>query len=85
MNDPAIEAARRAYVARNGNLGVLMIDVAVAREALNPLRGLHSPFKRDYPGGDGRVVCNHCLGPVDWPCSTARLVYAEDELAQETK
>ena len=26
------------------------------------------------------IVCNHCLGPIEWPCATARLIYREDEL-----
>lgn len=54
--------------------------VSAAREALAPLKDIHRPFTRDYVGGDGRTVCSHCLGPVDWPCLTARLVYAEEEL-----
>jgi len=26
------------------------------------------------------IVCNHCLGPIDWPCPTAKLIYREDAL-----
>lgn len=86
MSDPAIEAAQRAWdspywhtytACSEGSLAV-----AAAREALKPIRELHRPFTRDYPGGDGRTVCNHCLGPVNWPCTTAIYSYASDEVSQ---
>lgn len=51
-----------------------------ADATLKQVRHLHRPFTRNYTGGDGRTVCNHCLGPVDWPCSTARAVYTTEEL-----
>lgn len=50
--------------------------------AMKQVRDLHRPFTRNYPGGDGRTVCNHCLGPVDWPCASARAVYSVEELAR---
>lgn len=85
MSDPAVEAARRA-MKRDPHGGVSLYDIAeirvnTAREALASIRELHRPFQRvDYPGADGRTVCNHCLGPTDWPCLTARLCYTADEL-----
>lgn len=85
MTDPAVEAAQRAWDAgfpgypRDAGL------IAAAREALAPLRELHRPFDRrtsiyPIPNDPHTVVCNHCLGPIDWPCATARLIYREDEL-----
>lgn len=85
--DPAIEAAQRAWRDQTGSapLGddnyTIRVRTLSAREALAPLRELHRPFTRTgYPGADGRTVCNHCLGPIDWPCATARLVYPAQEL-----
>lgn len=79
MSDPAVQAAQRATAASGGFVSTH--DIQSAREALAPIRELHRPFQRvDYPGADGRTVCNHCLGPTDWPCLTARLCYTTDEL-----
>ncbi|KLO31900.1 hypothetical protein ABW16_01845 [Mycolicibacter heraklionensis] len=78
MSDPAVEAARRAWKGRQIPMPPDLI--VAAREALTPIRELHRPFTRDYLGGDGRTVCDHCLGPVDWPCLTARFAYASEEL-----
>ena len=84
--DPAVQAAQRAF-ARIENDELTYAPerakdmIAAAREALAPIREMHRPFQRvDYPGADGRTVCNHCLGPTDWPCLTARLCYTTDEL-----
>ncbi|MCV7434850.1 hypothetical protein [Mycolicibacterium bacteremicum] len=48
----------------------------------SPIRELHRPFDRPLSWGNTQTerVCAHCLGPISWPCATARLVYAEDEL-----
>jgi hypothetical protein len=86
--DPAEEAARSAFQDQWPDQGDLefrhsiegRFGVAAAREALAPLKDIHRPFTRNYTGGDGRTVCHHCLGPVDWPCLTARMVYPEEEL-----
>lgn len=55
---------------------------AAAREALAPIKELHRPLDRsNLPYSvDNRVVCNHCLGPIDWPCPTSLLIYSSDEL-----
>ncbi len=37
-------------------------------------------------GAEFIIVCNHCLGPVEWPCVTASYAYtaeARDELREE--
>ena len=83
VHDPAVEAARRAnlaYAPRNAQ--PLEQMVAAAREALAPIRDLHRPFDRPIRWGSGvtEQVCNHCHGPVPWPCTTAVHVYREDEL-----
>lgn len=48
-----------------------------------PLRELHRPFDRPISWGNTQTerVCAHCLGPVAWPCATARLVYSSEELS----
>lgn len=58
-----------------------MLDAA--REALKPLRELHRPLDRPISWGNTQTerVCHHCLGPVKWPCLTARLVYSSEELS----
>ena len=84
--DPAVEAAQRAWSAEGwgGELELSEghLAIAAAREALAPIRNLHRPLDRSrLPySTDNRVVCNHCLGPIDWPCATARLIYPEGEL-----
>lgn len=93
MSDPAVEAARCAWESsdddisqnipyRAGEPGIWTPAPmeAAAREALKPIRDRHRPFTRDYPGGDGRTVCNHCLGPRDWPCPDALDAYTSEEL-----
>lgn len=82
--DPAVEAARLAIsrFSTGTHLYPRSVAVEAAREALAPVRDVHRRFERvGYPGADGRVVCSHCLGPVDWPCATARLVYSAEELS----
>ncbi len=91
VHDPAVEAAKRAIGDRHWwmtRLDDSEIDklseygVAAAREALAPIRDLHRPFDRPIRWGSGvtEQVCNHCHGPVPWPCTTAVHVYREDEL-----
>ena len=82
MTDPATEAAQRAWKLEET---AWAIAVAAAREALAPIRELHRPHDRTKPPYHNprdphTIVCNHCLGPIDWPCLTARLIYREDEL-----
>lgn len=90
MTDPAIEAAKRSAPEAFGTRGELnspnsvrgALAVTAAREALKPIRELHRRLDRatlKYTLDD-RVVCSHCLGPVDWPCATGRLIYSESEL-----
>lgn len=76
---PAVEAARRVHIARTGGAGVVWADVQAAIEALKPIRELH----RSYTSSGGRYtddleVCRAC--DRDWPCATARLIYAAEEL-----
>lgn len=85
MTDPAIEAAQRAWDTQNAS-GMrkswaqlpkdntfVLLQVAAAREALAPLREMH----RKEP--DGRYPkCPECR--YDWPCATAYLIYAKNEL-----
>lgn len=84
--DPAVEAAQRAWAAfdptRTERNTTVLLQVAAAREALQPIRDRHRPFTRDFPGGDGRTVCTYCLGPRDWPCLDARDAYPSEELSQ---
>lgn len=84
MTDPAVEAAQRAWD-KNKVRSFSVQRIMAAREALAPLRDLHRPFDRrtsiyPIPNDPHTIVCRHCLGPIDWPCATARLIYREDEL-----
>ena len=79
MSDPAVEAAQRAWP----YLGMMCADPnglaeAAAREALAPIRELHRVGLTDNPYYDNDKECIECR--EDWPCATARLVYAEGEL-----
>lgn len=76
MSDPAIEAAQRALNAYAVSATCLNSAVAAAREALKPIRKLHS--KADMPWG--APYCLHCK--AIWPCATARLVYSTEETAK---
>lgn len=93
MSDPVIEAAQRAnlkWAPRNAQPIQQMVDSA--REALRPIRELHYPVT--YATASGALhmkkVCAHChrrglftLQPEfgDWPCETAHLVYASEEVS----
>lgn len=110
--DPAVEAARQAIgrFPDGTNLYPRSVAVSAAREALKPVRELHSAvdtylyatshcdLEHEVTDSDSGDVCLTCTaadgGPVktcsecfeedgskiDWPCSTARLVYSEAEL-----
>ncbi|TWS25609.1 hypothetical protein FK530_22855 [Tsukamurella conjunctivitidis] len=61
----------------------MRVRTEAAREALAPLRELHS--KADCDDAEcgeecryGFPMCAGCLEP--WPCDTARLIYPEEEL-----
>jgi len=71
MSDPAVEAAQRALESHTG--GVLQM-ADIAREALKPIRNIH--YKR--------TIGEHSWCPTCqvWPCSTAKLIYSTEELAQ---
>ncbi|AEK09676.1 hypothetical protein PBI_MOZY_62 [Mycobacterium phage Mozy] len=74
MSDPAIEAVERS-LPYEYEADEVMADVAVrvAREVLKPIRELH------YKVPDGRYPkCSTC--EYDWPCATAYLIYATEEL-----
>lgn len=84
--DPAIEAAGRidrahAFCVNDRHTPSCLTDSA--REALKPLRDLHRPFDRPISWGNTQTerVCNHCLGPVAWPCATALHIYSAEELS----
>jgi len=83
--DPVMVAARDAWDSRYGNrfdpfdradadmgMGSLRaLAVEAAREALAPIRALHREFRPTFQ-------CEEC--GADWPCDTAKLVYAEGDL-----
>lgn len=88
MTDPAVEAAQRYAATLPFGFHSRLTGAALvfaAREALAPIRELHRPHDRTKspyhnPRDPHTIVCNHCLGPINWPCATARLIYREDEL-----
>lgn len=49
-----------------------------AEEALAPIRKLHQSDHWIDPESDAEPYCVQCM--KKWPCPTARLVYAEEEL-----
>lgn len=85
MSDPAIDAAFRAW-GRDGLPTTTVVNAA--REALAPLRELHYPVSNCRCCSDHRPLCAHCGGlrghpaasNAHWPCPTARLIYAKEEL-----
>lgn len=87
MSDPAIEAANRACaelpLQLHGATVRLIAKLAArrgAREALQDIRELHRPYVTNDPRSPYDVVCNHCLGPKKWPCTTALYAYSTEEL-----
>ncbi len=90
MNDPAEEAAKRA-LSEDGwgerpPSGIADVATIAAREALLPLQKLrrqqwNNCINACCSGFECRLrssVCPAC--DEDWPCATARLIYAEGEL-----
>lgn len=80
MSDPAVEAAQRC--ADRYGIASFHVMATAAREALAPIRELHRPFDRAVTYGSDETVkvCNHCLGPIPWPCTTAIYAYTSEEL-----
>lgn len=88
--DPAVEAAETVLLSVKGfgevgKVGEALV-LASAREALAPLRTIHRPFDRRTMEFANKsdpytIVCNHCLGPVKWPCPTASYLYTDQEIA----
>ncbi|WP_448222421.1 hypothetical protein [Gordonia iterans] len=95
MTDPAADAARRAWLARGATEQEREDSVAdddcvstfaneFAREALAPIRELHTPV-RVYMTLLGEPVWRWECGECDdrpWPCDTARLIYTSSELEE---
>ncbi|SIL61168.1 Uncharacterised protein [Mycobacteroides abscessus subsp. abscessus] len=81
MSDPAIEAAQRAWGDRRGSKIAWKVGITSAREALKPIRELHTPF--EVVKG-GRKYCRGCSKRADlnimWPCETAEKSYPTEEL-----
>jgi hypothetical protein len=86
MTDPAVEAWRRSS-ARTSPLDAL----GAIEEMLKLIRGLHYPVTCAAltPPARYKTVCAHChrhgfytTEPEfgDWPCDTAKLIYATEEL-----
>lgn len=78
MSDPAVEAAQRA-ASSNCYTGRGLIEAA-AREALKPIRELHYPREGSVSAMYPDPLCN--CGD-DWPCDTAPLIYATEELNRD--
>lgn len=85
MTDPAVEAAQRAFDRLAPDWAGVSVSrsargqayIAVAREALAPIRALHRRCR------DCVVKPAHCedCGPDrDWPCATAKLIYPSEDL-----
>lgn len=80
VTDPATEAAQRAWPKLDHDESSTDLLEMGAREALAPIRELHRPYVTNDPRSPHDVVCNHCLGPVKWPCTTAIYAYSTEEL-----
>lgn len=88
--DPAIDAAHKAIVFQpypNQYLTGSTLATFAAREALKPIRALHSPGEKctccwgHYEDGSPvpkRRMCMAC--GVHWPCATAKLAFTSEEL-----
>lgn len=69
MTDPAVEAAQRAYEPRPfAQPGIIPAMQAAAREALKPIRELHSELNSPLPDGfelpGGVKYVLHLLAPL---------------------
>jgi hypothetical protein len=79
----SVTLAAKAY----GDDAAASIVIAAAREALKPIRELHAPhWSNCINACCSGEQCKHrsrlCGGCDEyWPCATARLVYAEEELS----
>lgn len=86
MSDPAIEAAQR-LIDKYGDLADLPMDrddlIAVAREALKPIREKHKPMVIQCVAPDcGAEICDHeddC--PVDYPVTVCATCWGIAEMA----
>lgn len=85
MADPAIEAAAKVWATRK-NIPFAAESpwardslIPTAREALKPVRELHTPYTVSEPDGEWSF-CAHSHN--SWPCETAKLIYTTEELAQ---
>lgn len=87
MSDPAIEAARTAWRAE---LPLVPAEhfigqtpprnlTRAAREALKPIRELHTPEIVRSLDDEQWTECTSCYG-AHWPCETAKLIYTTEEL-----
>lgn len=77
MTNPFQDAAQRAIEKCRVAQGFFyypdeQMEIA-AREMAAPIRELHKRRQKMTMS-----ICDHCRAP--WPCATARLVYAEEEL-----
>ncbi|MBB3752653.1 hypothetical protein FHT44_005165 [Mycolicibacterium sp. BK634] len=88
MTNPVNEAVERAWTDDDGGPAYYssMTDAMkeAVHEALAPLRRLHTPgpvsqLSTSWMVG-AKAECTTCRR--DWPCSTARLIYDENELAR---
>lgn len=79
MADPAIEAGNRVFKQFSELANPTQYTVAAAREALKPVRELHTPYTVSEPDGEWSF-CAHSHN--SWPCETAKLIYTTEELAQ---
>ena len=87
----SVTLAAKAY----GDDAAASIVIEAAREALKPIRELHKPewsncLDHCCSGEDCKRRTRICAAGCDewandnydfWPCATARLVYAEEELS----
>ncbi|MBM7280333.1 hypothetical protein JTZ10_21550 [Gordonia rubripertincta] len=71
--EPAIAAAQRVNGTHNMTRRDMRFAITAAREALAPLRKLHTRRQKMH-----NVICDECRSY--WPCATAKLIYPEDEL-----
>ena len=86
MSDPSIEAAQR-LIDKYGDLADLPMDrddlIAVAREALKPIREKHKPMVIQCVAPDcGAEICDHeddC--PVDYPVTVCATCWGIAEMA----